>query len=193
MFKDFFYKIRIFRYSRPFSGWWHNLYYYWYTRNTGKLLFFSILGVIVSAFSFLFYTLLSESNDSQNLTCLALNVYYEARGEPKAGQVAVAEVTMNRVASRRYPNTVCKVVYQKNWDRRRRRYVGMFSWTELDETPGLKTKTWQRAWEAAETVYYKRYTPRLSGALFYHAKYIRPSWAKNKKIVARIGKHIFYK
>ena len=175
MFKDFFYKIRMFRYSRPFSGWWRNLYYYWYTRNTGKLLFFSILGVIVSAFSFLFYTLLSESNDSQNLTCLALNVYYEARGEPKAGQVAVAEVTMNRVASRLYPNTVCKVVYQKNWDWRRRRYVGMFSWTELDETPRLKTKTWQHAWEAAETVYYKRYKPRLSGALFYHAKYIRPS------------------
>ena len=59
-----------------------------------------------------------ESNGMQKreLICLALNVYYEARGESLAGKYAVAEVTMNRVTSRRYPETVCAVVYEKSWE-----------------------------------------------------------------------------
>jgi spore germination cell wall hydrolase CwlJ-like protein len=52
---------------------------------------------------------------------------------------------------------------------------------------------WQRAWQAARTVYYERRPPKLEGVLFYHSKYIKPSWARGKKPVAKIGKHIFYK
>ena len=99
---------------------------------------------------------------------------------------------MNRVQSRHYPNTVCKVVYQRNWDPLRKRYVGMFSWTELDEPPRLKSQFWSQSVRVARKVYGGDYIPKLKGALFYHARQIRPSWARNKKPKARIGNHIFY-
>ena len=129
----------------------------------------------------------------QSLLCLARNIYFEARGEPVAGQYAVAEVTMNRRASRRYPNTVCGVVYEKNWDPLRKRFVGAFSWTEFDALPDPKGEDWQRALAIAEAVYYGRYKPALGGATHFHASYIKPDWASEKKRVAKIGRHIFYK
>jgi N-acetylmuramoyl-L-alanine amidase len=129
----------------------------------------------------------------QSLMCLARNIYFEARGEPVAGQYAVAEVTMNRRASRRHPNTVCAVVYEKNWDRIRRRFVGAFSWTEFDTLPDPRGEEWQRAVAIAEAVYYERYTPALKGATHFHANYIKPDWARQKHRVAKIGRHVFYK
>jgi len=129
----------------------------------------------------------------KNLDCLARNVYFEARGEPLAGQFAVAEVTLNRQASRLYPRTICEVVYQKNWDPLRKRYVGAFSWTEFDSLPEPGGEDWQRAWRVAETVYYGKSIPTLQGALHFHATYIKPDWAKSKQRVARIGRHVFYK
>ena len=131
--------------------------------------------------------------ERENLECLARNVYFESRGEPPAGMRAVAEVTMNRVASRLYPGSVCAVVYQKNWDPIRKRYVGAFSWTELDALPAPAGEKWLQAWKVAEAVYYGREAPVLDGAMFYHATYIRPEWAREKHKIARIGNHIFYK
>jgi N-acetylmuramoyl-L-alanine amidase len=130
---------------------------------------------------------------AQQLACLARNVYFEARGEPLAGQFAVAEVTMNRRASRHYPKTVCEVVHQQNWDPTRRRKVGAFSWTEFKTLPEPVGDEWRRAQSIAEAVYYNRYEPRLQGALHFHANYIKPDWAHQKKPLAKIGKHIFYK
>ena len=118
-----------------------------------------------------------------NISCLARNVYYEARGEPLEGQYAVAEVTMNRKASPLYPRTVCEVVHQR----------GAFSWTLLGELPAPAGVDWKRAWTVAEAVYYGRQPEQLRGALFYHSVYIKPHWAKGRKPVARIGKHIFYR
>jgi N-acetylmuramoyl-L-alanine amidase len=129
----------------------------------------------------------------KSLACLARNVYFEARGEPVAGQYAVAEVTMNRRASRRYPDTVCEVVYQQNWDTLRGRYVGAFSWTEFDGLPEPSGEEWRRAVAIAEAVYYQRYTPVLQGAMHYHAAHIKPEWARQQQRVAKIGRHIFYK
>lgn len=125
--------------------------------------------------------------------CLALNVYYESRGEPIEGQYAVAEVTMNRVASLRYPASVCEVVHQKRWDYLRKRYVSAFSWTEFDEVDAPQGEAWQVAREVAQTVYSGRKEFVLAGAMHYHASYIRPSWSRGKKPVARIGKHLFFK
>jgi N-acetylmuramoyl-L-alanine amidase len=85
------------------------------------------------------------------------------------------------------------VVYQKSWDRMRKRYVGAFSWTEFKSLPEPRGDEWQRAWRVAETAYYGKTTPMLQGALFFHATYIKPDWASSKKRVARIGKHVFYK
>jgi len=128
-----------------------------------------------------------------SLECLARNVYFEARGEPVAGQFAVAEVTMNRKASRLFPRTVCEVVYQKTWDPIRKRQVSAFSWTEFSKLPEPTGEDWQRAQQVAKAVYYNRYTPQLQGALYFHATYIRPEWAKEKRRVARIGRHVFYR
>jgi spore germination cell wall hydrolase CwlJ-like protein len=133
------------------------------------------------------------TNSGQQLQCLTENVYHEARGENEAGQLAVAQVTMNRVASRHYPDTVCEVVYEKRWDRIRGRFIGMFSWTELDRDARIDPIAWQRAHDAAIAVYNGYRDPELEGALFYHADYVNPSWARSQVRVARIGSHIFYR
>jgi spore germination cell wall hydrolase CwlJ-like protein len=130
---------------------------------------------------------------ARSLECLARNVYYEARGESLAGQYAVAEVTMNRKASRHYPKTVCEVVYQKNWDPLRERYVGAFSWTEFDVLDAPAGVAWQRAVKVAEDVYYQRRAPVLRGALHFHAAYIQPDWSNERPRIARIGRHVFYR
>lgn len=136
--------------------------------------------------------MLAHQSEREELTCLAHNVYFEARGEPMAGQRAVAEVTMNRAASGRYPAKLCDVVYQKNWDTIRKRYVGAFSWTEFGFLPNPDGEAWRQALRAASAVYYGTEPPVVAGALHYHANYIMPAWAKDKKPIARIGRHIFY-
>jgi N-acetylmuramoyl-L-alanine amidase len=187
------YRLRSSRHTKTVAGWWRNIVFHWYTWEKDGLIFFSLLGLTFTALGLFIYYSLAEQDRNRDLTCLALNIYHEARGEPMAGKYAVAEVTMNRVAAKAYPNTVCEVVYQKNWDVIRRRYVAAFSWTEIDPVRQLRPKVWQDAWTAAEAVYYGRHAPQLKGALFYHAKTIRPSWARGKKPVAQIGRHIFYR
>ena len=119
---------------------------------------------------------------ARSVDCLALNIYYEARGESRAGQYAVAEVTMNRKASPLYPKTVCEVVYQKS----------AFSWT-ADDVDAPAGAEWQRAIRVAEDVYFERRPPALPGVLHYHATYVRPDWSRERVRVARIGRHVFYR
>ena len=188
-----FSKTRFYRRPSLLSRAWWSLRLRWQATNKAPLIFVGVLGLVCATFGYVMYSVFTKKDDVQNLTCLAFNVYFEARGEPLAGQYAVAEVTMNRVASGRYADTVCGVVHQQNWDPLRRRYVSAFSWTELDERPSLEDETFRQAWEVAEAVYYGRYTPTLAGALHYHANYIKPSWARGRKPVARIGNHLFYK
>lgn len=193
MYKKHLYKSRSSRRRRPLiASWWSDLRFFWFMTNKGPIVLVSILTTVLLTFGFLLYTLFANGADRRNLTCLGLNVYFEARGESDAGQRAVAEVTLNRVASDRYPDTVCDVVYEKNWDRRRKRYVGAFSWTEFDVRSMPEGEEWQRARQAAETVYYRRHTPTVEGALHYHAVYIKPRWARGRKTIARIGRHVFY-
>lgn len=177
-----------------------NLLFYWFTRESNDLIFFALLGLPIITLGFLFrfvYTdqirIQSERQRRADLTCLAGNIYFEARGEPVAGQYAVAEVTMNRVASRRFPGNVCAVVHEQRWDAIRQRYVGAFSWTELDSFSWPKGIAWERAMLAAVAVYDKKEAPRVPGALFYHAKYITPRWSKTKTPIAEIGRHKFYR
>ena len=174
------------------SGWWSDARFFWHTTNKAPWATALIAGAVITTFCALAYWLESNSSEKRELTCLALNVYYEARGEPLAGKYAVAEVTMNRVASPRHPGTVCEVVYEKRWDRLRKRHVGAFSWTEFDLIPHPEGAQWHRAREVAEAVYFGRQPRRLGGALHYHATYVRPSWARGQQPVARIGGHVFY-
>ncbi len=208
------YKIQLIHYRTAIKGWLIRLQYWWLTVEKERLIPWSILGLIPLLLAVAIWQAIDfqrtsvengpSSNETQHtgvrtqqhsreLHCLALNVYHEARGEPRAGQFAVAEVTMNRVASKRFPNTVCDVVHEKRWDRIRKRYVGAFSWTELESVSTSDSKAWERAMEVAERVYHEQEKPRVNGALFYHARHIRPSWARKKTRVARLGRHYFYR
>src|SRR3954469_22302021 len=82
---------------------------------------------------------------NESLACLARNVYFEARGEPIAGQFAVAEATMKRKASRLLPRALGGVVYHQSGDPLRKRMVGPFSWTEFKKLPEPTGDEWQRA------------------------------------------------
>jgi N-acetylmuramoyl-L-alanine amidase len=129
---------------------------------------------------------------AREISCLAENIYYEARGESLNGQYAVAEVTMNRVKAPRYPKTVCGVVYDTRWDRSRRRFVGHFSWTEMHDRSDPWGPAWEQAKKVATTVYNDSYMPLVPDALHYHAIDVQPDWARSMHAVARIGNHVFY-
>ena len=189
--KPFYIRRKMHRVS-PLSGWWIDAGFFWHTTNKAPWIAVLIVGMGITTLGALAYWFESNSAEKRELTCLALNVYYEARGESLAGKYAVAEVTMNRVVSPRYPGTVCEVVYEKRWDRLRKRYVGAFSWTEFDVIAHPEGQQWHRAREVAEAAYFGRQPPQLNGALHYHATYIRPSWARGRQPVARIGGHVFY-
>lgn len=176
-----------------FNSLWHNFYFHWQLKDKTGYILLSVFIFIVISVPALTYKLVKYKNTKKEIKCLALNIFHEARSESIKGQRAVASVTLNRVASNRYPNNICDVVYEKNWDRIRKRYVGQFSWTEFDQPPKLKSKPWLRAWKIAENAYKVKNKNQLKGALFYHAKYIKPSWSRKKKPIARIGSHIFYK
>lgn len=191
------------RFSWSLSQRWSRVRLRWRVADKEPWLFALGLGVVVATFAIVLTTVFSYQDDRQraiaisqddrrNLACLARNVYFEARGEPMKGQHAVAEVTMNRVASGVYPGSVCEVVYQKNWDTIRKRYVGAFSWTEFNSLPNPTGEAWQQAQKVAEAVYFGTEPPVVEGALHFHAIYIRPDWAAQRKQLARIGRHVFY-
>ena len=128
----------------------------------------------------------------RQLGCLAKNIYYEAGSEPFEGKIAVAQVTMNRVASSQFPGDVCKVIYQKNIFYER--IVCQFSWVCDREVVFKPTNraNYNESMIAAQKVLLEDYRlPSLTSALYYHADYVNPGWKKEK--VAKIGHHIFYK
>ncbi len=135
-----------------------------------------------------------SKKDKRELYCLSQNVYFEARGEHTAGQLAVAMVTMNRVYSKRFPNTVCKVVWQRK----------QFSWTHDGKSDRPKDrKAWKLAQQIAKFVYKKYSTYKVMsngaldltrGALHYYAPDLAdPKWAQNKQVTRQIGGHLFLK
>jgi spore germination cell wall hydrolase CwlJ-like protein len=113
--------------------------------------------------------------DRKELKCLVDNVYHEARGEPLAGQIAVARVTLNRVGT--WASTVCEVVYQRH----------QFSWTSKRTTPIKDQVAYYTAWHAA---WMSRDYPLV--ATHYHAIKVSPKWAKSFNKVTQINNHIFY-
>jgi len=128
----------------------------------------------------------------RQLGCLAKNIYHEAGSEPFEGKVAVAQVTMNRVASSQFPGDVCRVIYQKNVFYEK--VVCQFSWV-CDRVSAFKptnSGNYNESMVAAQKVLLEDYRlPSLKEALYYHADYVNPGWKKEK--VAKIGHHIFYK
>ena len=129
--------------------------------------------------------------------CMALNVYYEARGSNLADKAAVADVVLNRVNDTRYPNTVCGVVKQgmKDANGNMRRNKCQFSWYcdgkhDRPQDEDRWAEAQMIAWNIVEENKFRGIT---EGSTHYHAKYVDPSWARHFQLVGRIGEHIFYR
>lgn len=128
----------------------------------------------------------------KQLQCMTRNIYWEAASEPFEGKVAVAQVTMNRMNSGKFANSICEVVYQRTTFYNK--VICQFSW--FCETTHLTRPVYQKLYkeseEVAKMVMLENF--RLSGlkdALYYHADYVNPKWNKDK--ITQIGRHIFYK
>lgn len=130
--------------------------------------------------------------------CLALNIYHEARGEPLAGQLAVGLSTMNRVADKRYPDTICDVVYQAKyhaWDLENPILNRcQYSWycDGLSDTP-QDGKAMLESAILAQNIIAGRIPDLTEGATHYHATYVHPYWAEEMTALVQIGEHIFYR
>jgi spore germination cell wall hydrolase CwlJ-like protein len=130
----------------------------------------------------------------KEIRCLAKNIYFEARNEPTLGQIAVAFVTLNRVDSNQFPDTICTVVEQKT------QRICQFSWycdqkmmnRKIDRT------AWQQSYDAVKKAlifYYDKGIDITQGSTFYHADYVSRNklGVKNIEKTTQIGSHIYYK
>ena len=135
---------------------------------------------------------------AESLLCLALNVYHESKNQSFIGQVAVAQVVMNRVKDSRYPNNVCDVVKQGltyKWKPTLPiKNKCQFSWyCDGKSDKAREKKAWDVALKVAKGVYYGNLDDFVEGATHYHAYYVNPSWAETKTYITRIDDHIFYR
>jgi hypothetical protein len=128
----------------------------------------------------------------KQITCLAENIYFEAAHEPLEGKKAVAFVTVNRLQSGNYANSICGVVHQKTGS------VCQFSWyceahTLAKRLTVKNTSLYNEILELSTYFYlnFENLTDVTNGATFYHADYVNPGW--NLKKEKQIGRHIFYK
>ena len=121
--------------------------------------------------------------DDEELNCLAIGVYYESKGEPLAGQLAVADVILNRSTSGRFPTSVCGVLTQR----------GQFSFVKGGRLPDVDTSrpAWKTAVAIARIAAQDLWDSPAEGALFFHARRVSPKW--NHTRVASLGNHVFYR
>lgn len=122
---------------------------------------------------------------SDEMQCLAQAVYFESRGEPLDGQLAVARVVINRAASHRFPDDYCSVVTQR----------AQFSFVRGGHIPAPNTSSnaWQRAKAIARIAHQDLWDSEAGESLYFHASSVSPRWARSKASVARIDSHIFYR
>lgn len=122
--------------------------------------------------------------------CLAEAIYYEARSEPKAGQIAVAHVIQNRILSKHYPDSICGVVYEGS----ERRTGCQFSFTcdgSLDKAP--RGRAWERSQDVARYVLTQQPPSRVGRSTHYHTTQVDPHWNDSLQRTAQVGSHIFYR
>ncbi len=134
---------------------------------------------------------------NDELSCLARAIYFEARGEPVFGQVAVGRVILNRVASEAYPDSICAVVYE-NADRLNAcqfsfacdgqpdRIRDHRSWGRILERAAILINGWRECMRGTVS------TGLLSVSTHYHATYVSPRWADDMIRTGRIGRHLFF-
>ena len=122
---------------------------------------------------------------SREMECLAGAIYFESRGEPLAGQLAVGQVVVNRAESGKFPADYCGVVYQK----------AQFSFVRGGAMPRIDrgSLAWKRASAIARIVHEGLWDSAAGDALYFHANYAKPSWSRTKIARATIDTHIFYR
>ena len=135
--------------------------------------------------------LLAGEHGTRERKCLAEAVYFESRSEPEDGQAAVAQVVLNRATSGLYPSSICGVVYQN------RTHYKACQFSFACEGKSLRVnepEAWRTATRIADAVLEgKTYLSDVGGATHYHAKYVRPGWARRLVKMDVIGHHVFYK
>jgi spore germination cell wall hydrolase CwlJ-like protein len=135
--------------------------------------------------------LFDEKSRAKSEKCLAEAVYFEARGEAVRGQIAVAQVVMNRAFSGFYPNTVCGVVYQN----KHRHLACQFTFacdnvSDVVREPDM----WDRARKIAKAMLDGQlWLPEVAKSTHYHAYWVRPSWVNEMKKMYKFGVHTFYR
>jgi spore germination cell wall hydrolase CwlJ-like protein len=124
-----------------------------------------------------------EETFSDEMRCLAGAIYFESRGEPLSGQLAVGDVVINRAESGRFPSTYCGVVYQPS----------QFSFVRGGHMPAIdkSSSAWRNAKAIALIAHENLWESPAEDALFFHAKYVNPAWHKTR--VAQISSHVFYR
>jgi spore germination cell wall hydrolase CwlJ-like protein len=135
--------------------------------------------------------LLDEKSRAKSEKCLAEAVYFEARGEAVRGQIAVAQVILNRAFSGKYPDTVCGVVYQN----KHRYNACQFSFA-CDRHPDVirEPDMWERAQKISKAMLDGRlWLPEVDRSTHYHAYWVRPSWVSEMKRNWKYGVHTFYR
>jgi spore germination cell wall hydrolase CwlJ-like protein len=135
--------------------------------------------------------LLDDKLRAKSEKCLAEAVYFEARGEAVRGQIAVAQVVMNRTFSGFYPNTVCGVVYQN----KHHHMACQFTFA-CDNNPDVirEPEMWERARKIAKAMLDGQiWLPEVAKSTHYHAYYVRPSWVSEMTKMYRFGVHTFYR
>jgi len=161
----------------------------------------------------LLFSAYSAVADEKDLTCLAKNLYFEARDQSFAGQIAISLVVLNRVNDTRFPNTICEVIYEgptkESWktridptlDAEERifypvRHKCQFSWWCDGKADEIKDfKTYKKMLEVAGLFLDKRvlFIDITEGSTHYHAYYVAPDWGKDHIRVTQIDDHIFYR
>lgn len=120
---------------------------------------------------------------SREMHCLAGAIYFEARGEPLKGQLAVGRVVVERARSDSFPDSYCAVVYQPK----------QFSFVRGGRMPSIRTKSeaWRNAVAIARIAHAGSWDSPTEGALFFHAQRVSPGWRRTR--LASVGNHIFYR
>ena len=122
---------------------------------------------------------------SREMECLAGAIYFESRGEPLAGQHAVGQVIVNRSESGIFPSDYCGVVYQRS----------QFSFVRGGTMPRIDrgSAAWHRATAIARIAHEGLWDSKAGDSLYFHARYVKPSWSRTKIARATIDSHIFYR
>jgi spore germination cell wall hydrolase CwlJ-like protein len=134
---------------------------------------------------------LDDKSRAKSEKCLAEAIYFESRGEAVRGQIAVAQVVMNRVFSGKYPDTVCGVVYQNKY----RHFACQFTFA-CDNNPDVirEPEMWERARKISKAMLDGQiWLPEVGKSTHYHAYWVRPSWVAEMKKMYKFGVHTFYR